>query len=46
MAGPLSTKSYLALALGLLFAILSVVVVVLVNSSMRRLALTEPSLRP
>ena len=41
MVGPFSTKTYLALALGLLFAILSVVVVVLVNGTMKRLALTD-----
>ncbi len=41
MGNPFSTKTYLALALGLLFATLSIVVVVLVNSGMKRLALTD-----
>jgi PAS domain S-box-containing protein len=41
MSRTFSTKAYLALVLGLLFVILSVIVVVLVNSSMRRLALTD-----
>ena len=41
MSRTLSMKAYLALALGLLFVILSVVVVVLVNGSMRRQALTD-----
>lgn len=41
MARALGTKTLLALALGLLFAVLSVVVVVLVNTSMKRLALTD-----
>jgi len=41
MSRTLSTKAYLALVLGLLFVILSVIVVVLVNMTMRRLALTD-----
>ncbi|MEW6141109.1 MAG: DUF3365 domain-containing protein [Thermodesulfobacteriota bacterium] len=41
MGNPFSTKTYLALALGLLFATLSIVVVVLVNIGMKRLALTD-----
>jgi signal transduction histidine kinase len=41
MSRTLSTKTYLALILGLLFLILSVVVVVLVNSTMKRLAITD-----
>ncbi|AFM25685.1 PAS domain S-box protein [Desulfomonile tiedjei] len=41
MVRSLSTKAYLALALGLLFVVLSVVVVMLVNSSMKRLALND-----
>jgi two-component system, cell cycle sensor histidine kinase and response regulator CckA len=41
MSRTLSTKTYLALILGLLFVILSVVVVVVVNMTMRRLAFTD-----
>lgn len=41
MAGPLSTRTYLALTLGLLFVVLSVVVVVLVHRTMKQLALTD-----
>lgn len=41
MGNPFSTKTYLALALGLLFATLSIVVVVLVNIGIKRLALTD-----
>ncbi|MFH1114158.1 MAG: PAS domain S-box protein [Pseudomonadota bacterium] len=41
MARPLGTKTFLAAALGLLFVFLSVVVLILVNSTMKRLALTN-----
>ncbi len=41
MPGPFSTKTYLALALGLLFVVLSVLVVLLVNGAMRQLALDD-----
>ncbi len=41
MIRPYGTKTLLALALGLLFVILSVVVVVLVNGTMKHLALTD-----
>src|SRR3972149_3551941 len=41
MVRSFGTKTYLALALGILFVVLSVVVVVLVHSSMKRLALTD-----
>jgi len=41
MFRPLGTKAYLAMGLGLLFIILSVAVVVMVNMTMRGLALTD-----
>ncbi len=41
MPGAYSTKAYLAVALGLLFVVLSVAVVFLVHSTMRRLALDD-----
>jgi len=41
MGKAFGTKTYLALTLGLLFIILSVVMILLVNTSMRHLALTD-----
>lgn len=38
---PLSTRFYLALGLGILFLVLSITVVVLVNTTMKRLALND-----
>lgn len=41
MPRPIGTRTYLAAGLSMVFAVLSVVVVVLVNGSMKRLALTD-----
>ncbi|MDQ7784211.1 MAG: PAS domain S-box protein [Desulfomonilaceae bacterium] len=41
MAGPTGAKTYLAVTLGILFAVLSIVVIFLVNGTMRQLALND-----